>query len=122
LPCRFDRPFAGAGAPLAAAGLITVLAACSSGGMAGGTLPPPSLTITSQTAPPPAKAESVPPVPAAQTPEYFIWEPGHWHWTGQGYVWIPGSYIERPYPSAVWVHGGWTENGLTWTWTPGHWS
>ena len=58
----------------------------------------------------------------AQTPEYFIWEPGHWHWTGQEYLWIPGSYIERPYQSAVWVHGGWTENGLTWTWMPGHWS
>jgi hypothetical protein len=89
--------------------------------MPGGALPPPSLTITSQTAPPLPKTETVPP-PAAQAPEYFVREPGHWHWTGQSYVWIPGSYIERPYQSSVWVHGGWTYSNFTWTWTPGHWS
>jgi len=111
------------GAALAAPALLLLLVSCSSpGGMPGGTLPPPNVIIVAQKEPPPPQAETVPPPPAAVASEYFVWEPGHWHWTGTGFVWIPGSYIERPYLGRVWIHGGWTYSDLTWTWTPGHWS
>ena len=92
--------------------------------MPGGAVPPPPfMTIVAPKQPPAPKAETVPPPPAPAPANYFVWDPGHWHWTGQDFVWIPGRYIETPYQSAVWVHGGWTYNGgLTWTWTPGHWS
>src|SRR5579885_2863897 len=104
--------------------VLLLLAGCASpGGMPGGTLPPPDMTIVSPKEPPPAKAEAVPPPPAPAPANYFVWDPGHRHWTGQEYVWIPGRYVETPYKHALWVHGGWTYNGdLTWTWTPGHWS
>jgi YXWGXW repeat-containing protein len=106
-------------------GLVVALAltACSNQqAMPGGNLPPPDVSIVAQKEPPAPKAEAVPPPPQGPA-EYFIWEPGHWHWNGYEYIWIAGRYIERPYRSSVWVHGGWTYNGnLTWTWTPGHWS
>jgi len=111
------------GPALAAPALLALLVSCSSpGGMPGGTLPPPNVVIVTQKEPPPPKAETIPPPPAAVASEYFVWDPGHWHWTGTGFFWIPGHYIERVYQGRVWVQGGWTYSDLTWTWTPGHWS
>ena len=103
--------------------LLLLAAACTNqSGMPGGTLPPPTMTIVAPKEPPPLSAETVPPPPPGPA-NYFVWEPGHWHWTGQGFIWISGHYLETPYQSGVWVHGGWTSNGgLSWTWTPGHWN
>jgi hypothetical protein len=83
--------FMKAGACRLAPVLMILLAACTNpGGMPGGTLPPPNMTITSQKEPPPAKAEPIPPPPAQAPANYFVWDPGHWHWSGQEYVWIAG--------------------------------
>ena len=103
--------------------LLLLLTACSNQPlMPGGTLPPPSMTIVAPKEPPKPNAETVPPPPPGPA-NYFVWEPGHWHWTGQGFIWISGHYLEAPYQSRVWIHGGWTSNGgLSWTWTPGHWN
>lgn len=91
--------------------------------MPSGTIPPPDMTIVTQKAPPAPNAEQIPPPPAAAPANYFVWEGGHWHWTGIDFIWIPGHYLEAPYQHAVWVHGGWNYDGnLYWTWTPGHWS
>src|SRR5438105_4547014 len=32
----------------------------------------------------------------------YIWTRGYWRWTGTSYVWVPGSWIERPRLTAVW--------------------
>ena len=80
------------------------------------------MIVVTQQEPPAPQAETVPPAPESQVHEYFVWEPGHWFWTGLRYIWIPGHYMERPYQAAVWIPGAWTRDGLTWTWTPGHWS
>jgi hypothetical protein len=100
-----------------------MLAACTQPpAMPGGNLPPPDMTIVTKTPPPAPQSETIPPAPPGPA-NYFTWEPGHWHWTGVDYTWIPGHYMESPYRTSVWVHGGWSYDGnLYWTWTPGHWS
>jgi hypothetical protein len=67
-------------------------------------------------APPPLQAEVVPAAPPGQ-----FWEPGHWHWNGGAYVWIPGHYIVRAAGVTHWEHGHWANRGGTWVWIPGHW-
>lgn len=69
--------------------------------------------------PPPIRVEAI---PAPNRPvEQVVWRPGHWHWNGREYVWIPGVYIERPRHEAVWVEGHWDAFGAEWVWRPGHW-
>jgi hypothetical protein len=67
-------------------------------------------------APPPLQQEAVPPPPGAA----MVWTPGYWNWAGR-WVWVPGSYVARPYRHAVWVPGHWRPRGPTWVWVPGHW-
>lgn len=53
-------------------------------------------------APPPPRAEVVPPPRAG-----YAWDPGHWRWEGGGYRWVPGH---------------WAARGPNWRWVPGHWA
>src|SRR5579875_1601579 len=46
---------------------------------------------------------------------------GHWSWQGSKYVWVHGTYIERPAPTANWMPGYWEEGAGGWIWTEGHW-
>ena len=61
--------------------------------------------------------EAVPPSPGPR----MMWEPGHWHWNGGGYVWIPGHYI-RAWRHAHFVPGHWADRRGAWVWVPSHWS
>ena len=72
--------------------------------------------------PPPPLAESIPPMPPGPD-GYFAWNPGHYHWGGQGagFVWMPGNYSERPYQGSVWTMGGWTNQNGVWSYTPNSW-
>jgi WXXGXW repeat (2 copies) len=68
--------------------------------------------------PPPKRAEIPPAVPAADA----LWQCGHWNWTGAKYVWIHGSYLLRPTPTANWLPGYWEQDASGgWIWTEGHW-
>ena len=62
---------------------------------------------TAQPPAPPVPAPRADPMPLPPvTPEALIWQPGHWDWTGSGYVWAPGFYV----PAAS--HGGnWMQIG-----------
>jgi hypothetical protein len=67
--------------------------------------------------PPPAlRAEAIPPGPPGQA-----WEPGHWHWNGGAYAWVPGHYVVRQAGWTHYVHGHWASRGGQWVWLPGHW-
>lgn len=70
-------------------------------------------------APPPLRAEAVPPPPSAA----HVWVPGHWQWNGVRWGWHRGHYARRPTPAAYWVQGAWVPmpNGH-WRWAPGHWA
>jgi hypothetical protein len=77
--------------------------------------------IYSPAAPPPPRQETVPPPPAYET-QLAYWQPGHWTWDGNNYLWMPGEYVQRPQPQATWIPGQWLPqaNG-GYMWVEGHW-
>ena len=68
---------------------------------------------------PPAQVEAMPKPPVSGEP--LVWRPGHWDWTGQGYVWARGEWIPRAGHGTTWQEGWWSLNGTTWSWVPAHW-
>ncbi len=70
--------------------------------------------------PPRTRYEYIPPPPYHRR-EVLVWDPGHWHWDGRGWVWIAGHYVERPRHEAIWVPGHWASYPDGWHWTPGGW-
>lgn len=54
----------------------------------------------------------------------FVWQPGHWHWDGRGYVWISGRYLIRQPGWGRYVPGRWAWRPRMgrWVWVPAHWS
>jgi hypothetical protein len=90
--------------------LVLGLAACEGQQMAGANPYP---------APPPPRQETIPKPPV--TEQQLIWQPGHWDWTGNGYVWREGQYVPLAGHSDKWQPGYWTLQNGTWTWVPAHW-
>ena len=81
---------------------------------AAGAQPPPSYAPV-----PPPRHESMPPPPHPRA----IWQPGHWHWTGMRYDWMPGHYVERHPHYGRWVEGNWiwAPREGRWVWRGAHW-
>jgi hypothetical protein len=71
-------------------------------------------------APPPPIREEVVPVPPGP-PDRAVWVQGHYEWSGRGYFWVNGHYIERPEPGLFWEPGRWIPRHGHWEWTGGHW-
>jgi hypothetical protein len=67
--------------------------------------------------PPAPRYEVVPVAPGGQV----VWDPGHWRWSGAGYVWLPGHYVRRPTQYAEWIPGRWVDRPGGWVWAEGHW-
>ena len=68
---------------------------------------------------PPAPAETT----VVVTPEVrqgFIYEPGHYGWDGQRYVWIEGEYIPNR-EGHRWEHYTLERHGDRWHYRGGHW-
>jgi hypothetical protein len=61
---------------------------------------------------------SKPPV----TAEPLIWQPGHWDWTGTGYVWANGQFVPAQGHGNLWVPGWWSRTPDAWVWQPPHWT
>ena len=68
---------------------------------------------------PPPRYEPVPSPPG----DRYVWEPGHWHWTGAQYAWFRGEYVIRQVGFHNWVVGRWTWSPQAehWVWRPAHW-
>jgi hypothetical protein len=66
---------------------------------------------------PPPRFEGPPPPPRG--PRY-VWQPGHWRWTGNRYVWFQGRYIPRGRHYARFVPGHWGRRYGQWVWVPQH--
>ncbi|MBS0517258.1 MAG: membrane lipoprotein lipid attachment site-containing protein [Proteobacteria bacterium] len=88
--------------------------------------PKPGVAIVAPVKPPPPKTETIPPKPPA--PEgHFVWNPGHYHWgytddpNNGSFSWMPGGWVEQPYPTSIWTNGSWTLKDDNWGWTPGYW-
>jgi len=82
--------------------------------------PPPGAIVIAPREPPAPRYERIPPPPRRRR-EVLVWTPGHWRWTGRGWVWVAGRYVERPRPAAIWVPGHWEARGPNWVWIPPHW-
>ena len=69
--------------------------------------------------PPPPRREAAlkPPV----TEELLILQPGHWEWTGSGYVWETHRFVPREGHGSLWLDGHWVIEGGDWAWAPGRW-
>jgi hypothetical protein len=72
-----------------------------------------------------------PPVPAVLpetipnppvTAEPLMWQPGHWDWNGNGYVWAAGQYVPAAGHGNLWVTGWWSRTQAGWQWQPPHWT
>ncbi|MBV8911976.1 MAG: YXWGXW repeat-containing protein [Acetobacteraceae bacterium] len=68
---------------------------------------------------PPIPAENVPAPPVSRTT--LIWQPGHYDWTGQSYLWIGGRWVERAGHGALWQDGYWEQTPRGPVWVPAHW-
>jgi hypothetical protein len=68
---------------------------------------------------PPVMSEVVPKPPV--TAEPLMWQPGHWDWTGSGYVWAKGQYVPAAGHGSLWMPGWWSRSPAGWTWVPPHW-
>ena len=69
--------------------------------------------------PPPGPADRVPLPPVSAVP--LDWQPGHWEWRGQTYVWRYGRYVPTAGHGNEWMPGAWVKTEGGWTWVPAHW-
>lgn len=71
--------------------------------------------IVIQTAPPPPRAERVPPPRRG-----YVWAPGHYEARGRNYVWVRGEYV-RARPGYAYRAPQWREDGGRWVYNRGGW-
>jgi hypothetical protein len=68
-----------------------------------------------QTAPPPPRAERVPPPRRG-----YVWAPGHHEWRGGRHVWVRGEYV-RARPGYAYRAPEWRERDGRWEYNRGRW-
>jgi hypothetical protein len=53
----------------------------------------------------------------------YIWTPGYWAWSPDGYYWVPGTWVLAPEPGLLWTPGYWgyDDDGDDYVWHPGYW-
>jgi hypothetical protein len=61
---------------------------------------------------------SKPPV----TTDPLLWQPGHWDWNGDGYIWAPGQWVPAQGHGRMWMPGWWAKRPNGWQWQPPHWT
>jgi len=69
---------------------------------------------------PPLMVETIPKPPVSG--EQLTWQPGHWNWVNNGYVWLPGQYVPAAGHGPKWMPGWWSRGDSGWTWNPPHWT
>ena len=87
--------------------------------LAGCTVTPAGVVYNPYPQPPPVRIETIPPPPVSAVS--LIWQPGHWDWNGQGYLWQSGRWVERAGHGTTWQDGYWSNASGVWTWVPAHW-
>ncbi len=51
----------------------------------------------------------------------YIWTPGYWQYTDDGYEWVDGAWVLAPYTGALWTPGYWGYGGGGYFWNAGYW-
>ena len=80
---------------------------------------PASVAYNPYPPPPVVRAETIPPPPVSEAA--LIWQPGHWDWDGQGYIWSAGRWVQRAGHGTEWQDGYWSNANGPWVWVPAHW-
>jgi hypothetical protein len=93
-----------------------LIATLLAGSMTGVTLPATSAVIVVQSAPPPVRAERVPPPRRG-----YIWVPGHWDWRGQRHQWVKGTWM-RDRPGYTYNQPRWEQRDGRWQMERGAWA
>lgn len=107
--------------PLLAAGLIALglgLAGCSLGPDDNSMPQTFPYVRLSPSAPPQTAYE---PEPASPDPMHIIWRRGYWDFDGTTFFWVPGTFMDRPSPTAAWVPDRWEQRMFGWAFVPGYW-
>ena len=82
----------------------------------------PLAACTAQPPHPPVPALLPDPMPKPPVvAEALIWQPGHWDWGGNGYLWSPGQYVPAAGHGGNWMPGWWALSDGMWHWEPPHW-
>ncbi len=68
-------------------------------------------------APPPLPEYDQPPCPG----DDYIWTPGYWNYSSEGYYWVPGAWVNAPYQGALWTPGYWGYDRGRYGWHRGYW-
>ncbi|MEP6657656.1 MAG: hypothetical protein ABJC33_10505 [Betaproteobacteria bacterium] len=72
--------------------------------------------IVVQVAPPPLRAERVPPPRRG-----YAWAPGYWDWRGRNHVWVNGSWV-RERPGYRYAGPRWVQRDGRWFMERGRWA
>ena len=59
----------------------------------------------------------IPPPPAYG----IIWRPGYYSWSGYGYGWVPGAWVQPPRVGVLWTPGYWGFVGAFYVFHRGYW-
>jgi len=77
--------------------------------------PAVSATVIIQNAPPPPRAERVPP-----SRRGYVWAPGYWDWRGHRHVWVKGGWM-RARPGYSYHQPRWEQQDGKWRMDRGSW-
>jgi len=84
--------------------------------------PPPPAVSPDQSA---TAAEAPPPLPQYEQPpcpeDGLLWAPGYWAYSGFGYYWVPGTWVEPPRVGFLWTPGFWGFAGGVYLFHAGYW-
>ncbi|MGH8369539.1 MAG: YXWGXW repeat-containing protein [Gammaproteobacteria bacterium] len=51
----------------------------------------------------------------------FIWTPGYWAYSDDGYFWVPGTWVLAPAVGLLWTPGWWGWHDSRYWWHGGYW-
>ncbi|HEX5340145.1 MAG TPA: hypothetical protein VFX47_04640 [Gammaproteobacteria bacterium] len=51
----------------------------------------------------------------------FIWTPGYWAYSNDGYFWVPGTWVLAPAVGLLWTPGWWGWDAGRYWWHAGYW-
>jgi WXXGXW repeat (2 copies) len=77
----------------------------------------PASVVYVRTEPPVTRVETVPVSPGRN----YVWVTGYWRYSGDQYLWVPGSYVVPASGYTVWVPGRWDHDGHGYFWRAGYW-
>lgn len=78
----------------------------------------PTYTHLSSTPPPAPQAEI--PMPLTDL-QHQVWRPGYWAYEDGQFTWVPGTIIQKPAFTAVWMPDHWEKREFGWAFVCGYW-